>query len=94
MPRYMVERTFPDGLRIQTTEEGAATCLGVVGRNSEAGVPWVHAHVSDGKRKTYCSTAARTRRPYVRRPSATACPWTASRRSAFWIPTSTGRTDA
>jgi hypothetical protein len=54
MPRYMVERTFPDGLRIPVTEEGAATCLGVVGRNAEVGVTWVHSYVSDDKRKTYC----------------------------------------
>ena len=45
MPRYMVERTFPDGLRIPMTGEGAVACRGVVGRNS---------YVSDDKKKTYC----------------------------------------
>jgi len=35
MPRYMVERSFPDGLNIPLTEAGAQTCLGVVGRNAE-----------------------------------------------------------
>ena len=35
MPRYLVERTFPDGLAIPMTEEGSQTCLTVVGNNTE-----------------------------------------------------------
>ena len=54
MPRYMVERSFPDGLHIPLTEAGAQTCLGVVGRNAELGVTWVHSYVSEDKRKTFC----------------------------------------
>jgi hypothetical protein len=54
MPRYMVERTFPDGLHIPTTEDGAATCLAVVGKNAVESVTWVHSYVSDDKRKTFC----------------------------------------
>jgi hypothetical protein len=54
MPRYIVERTFPDGLQIPVTEEGAAACLGVVERNGEQGVTWVHSYVSDDKSKTFC----------------------------------------
>jgi hypothetical protein len=54
MPRYVVERTFPEGLHIPATEEGVAVCLGVVGRNSEHGVTWVHSYVSADKRKTFC----------------------------------------
>ena len=54
MARYMVERTFPDGLAIPMTEEGATTCLGVVDRNAELGVTWVHSYVSDDRKKTYC----------------------------------------
>ena len=38
MPRYLVERTFPDGLEIPMTEEGSATCLTVVDNNAEEGV--------------------------------------------------------
>ena len=26
MPRYMIERTFPDGLRIPMNEQGAQAC--------------------------------------------------------------------
>lgn len=54
MPRYLVERTFPDGLEIPMTEEGATTCLNVVNKNAEDNVTWVHSYVSDDKRKTYC----------------------------------------
>ncbi len=54
MPRYLVERTFPDGLLIPTTSDGASTCLNVVGNNAAVGVTWVHSYVSEDKKKTYC----------------------------------------
>jgi hypothetical protein len=54
MARYIIERTFPDGLEIPMTEEGAMACLAVVGTNSELGVTWIHSYVSDDRRKTYC----------------------------------------
>ena len=54
MPRYMVERSFPDGLNIPMNNDGAAVCLGVVGRNSEDGVTWVHSYVTEDKKKTFC----------------------------------------
>jgi hypothetical protein len=54
MPRYLVERTFPDGLAIPSGSEGASVCRGVVGRNAELGVTWVQSYVSDDRRKTFC----------------------------------------
>ncbi|MCU1392014.1 MAG: hypothetical protein JWM34_442 [Ilumatobacteraceae bacterium] len=54
MPRYMVERTFPDGLQIPMTDDGAGVCLGVVDTNLDLGVTWVHSYVSDDKAKTFC----------------------------------------
>jgi uncharacterized protein DUF4242 len=54
MPRYLVERTFPDGLQIPITDEGAEACLGVVSRNAEQGVTWVHSYVTDDKQRTFC----------------------------------------
>jgi Protein of unknown function (DUF4242) len=54
MPRYVVERTFPEGLNIPVDAEGAASCLAVVDRNADDGVTWVHSYVSDDKRKTFC----------------------------------------
>ena len=54
MPRYMVERTFSDGLHIPTNSQGAAACLTVVGNNGQNGVTWVHSYVSSDKTKTFC----------------------------------------
>ncbi|HKX18294.1 MAG TPA: DUF4242 domain-containing protein [bacterium] len=54
MPRYMVERTFQSGLHIPINEQGAASCLNVVGNNAGEGVTWVHSYVSEDKSKTYC----------------------------------------
>jgi hypothetical protein len=54
MPRYVVERAFPDGLQIPGGPEGAAVCLAVVDRNTDAGVTWVHSYVSEDDRKTFC----------------------------------------
>ena len=54
MPRYLVERTFPEGLHIPMTDEGAIACLGVVERNADLGVTWVHSYVSGDRTKTFC----------------------------------------
>ena len=54
MPRYMVERTFPDGLHIPINDEGAKGVQAVVDTNSTEGVTWVHSYVSDDKTKTFC----------------------------------------
>ena len=54
MPRYLVQRTFAEGLRIPTDADGAKTCLGVVETNATAGVTWVHSYVSQDLGKTFC----------------------------------------
>ena len=54
MPRYVVERTFTDGLPIPAEREGAALCLAVVERNEDEGVTWVHSYVSENREKTFC----------------------------------------
>jgi hypothetical protein len=54
MPRYMVQRTFPDGLEISVANGGADICRTVVERNAEEGVTWVHSYVSTDKRTTFC----------------------------------------
>jgi len=54
MARFMVERTFPDGLEIPADSGGAATCLSVVGNNLDVDVTWVHSYVTDDHRKTFC----------------------------------------
>lgn len=54
MPRYMVQRTFPQRLEIPVADGGAETCRAVVERNAEEGVTWVHSYVSADKRTTFC----------------------------------------
>lgn len=54
MPRFMIERTFDDGLRIPTNKEGATACGGVVANNAAKGVTWVHSYVSQDMKKTFC----------------------------------------
>ena len=54
MARFMVERTFPDGLEIPPTEQGAQACMSVVGTNAELGVTWVHSYVAEDHKKTFC----------------------------------------
>ena len=54
MPRYLVERTFPEGLAIPVTDEGAAICLNVVTINADDTLTWLHSYVTPDKRKTYC----------------------------------------
>ena len=54
MPRYMVERTFPDGLAIPMDDTGAGICGQVVSRNADLGVTWLHSYVTDDHRQTFC----------------------------------------
>lgn len=54
MPRYVIERTFPDGLGIPVNNSGAEAALKVVSRNGEQGVTWIHSYVTTDKKKTFC----------------------------------------
>ena len=54
MPRYLVERSFPDGLAIPIDEGGAKACQVVVDGNATEGVTWIHSYVTPDKRTTYC----------------------------------------
>jgi hypothetical protein len=54
MPRYVVERTFPEGLNVPAGDDGADMCMTLVERNADAGVTWVHSYVSADKAKTFC----------------------------------------
>jgi hypothetical protein len=54
MPRYLVERSFPDGLNIPVDEQGAGICLTVVGNNLQDNVTWVHSYVTEDKQRTFC----------------------------------------
>jgi hypothetical protein len=54
MPRYMVQRTFPEGLHIPVENGGAELCRGVVERNADEGVTWITSFVSEDKTRTFC----------------------------------------
>jgi hypothetical protein len=54
MPRYMVERTFPDGLDIPMNDTGMKAVASVVSTNADLGVTWIHSYVADDNRKTFC----------------------------------------
>jgi hypothetical protein len=54
MPRYLVERAFPEGLDIPSGDEGVALCRALVERNADDGVTWLHSYVRDDGEKTFC----------------------------------------
>ena len=54
MHRYLVERTFPNGLEIPVNMEGSKICLNVVSNNAEDNVTWVHSYVTTDHKKTFC----------------------------------------
>jgi len=50
----MVQRTFDGGLAIPANAAGAQVCAGVVDKNLDHRVTWVHSYVSDDKKATFC----------------------------------------
>lgn len=54
MPRYIVERVFPEGFELPLGQAGVDLCRGVVGVNEDLGVTWVHSYVRDDRRSTFC----------------------------------------
>lgn len=54
MPRYVVQRSFPEGLHIPVMDGGAELCRGVVERNAEEGVTWISSFVSEDKTRSFC----------------------------------------
>jgi hypothetical protein len=54
MPRYLVERSFPNGLSIPMTPDGAKAVRTVVDANAAGGVTWVHSYVNPDRTKTFC----------------------------------------
>jgi hypothetical protein len=77
MPRYLVERSFPDGFLLDTDGVGTQRYGDVVERNADDGVTWLHSYVSDDRTRTFClydgpspeairKTAARNRLPVDR----------------------------
>lgn len=54
MPRYLIERTFSDGLTISVDAAGAQVCRTVAENNLQEGVTWISSYVSTDKKRTFC----------------------------------------
>lgn len=54
MPRYVVQRSFPTGMKIPTGSAGAELRRLVVERNALEGVTWLSSYVSEDRRRTFC----------------------------------------
>jgi len=54
MPRYLVERSFPQGLAIPMNADGRKALEGVIANNAESGVAWVHSYVTPERTATFC----------------------------------------
>jgi hypothetical protein len=54
MPRYVVQRTFPEGLHMPINAEGAANAGTIVDANLKHDVTWLHSYVTGDKTVTYC----------------------------------------
>ena len=58
MPRYIIERNFPEALRIPVNSEGAEMCRILALNNAEENVTWLHSYVSSDGQKCYCACDA------------------------------------
>jgi hypothetical protein len=54
MPRYLVQRTFSDGLHFPIDSNGRKAVRDIVAANGERDVTWVHSYVSDDDQTTWC----------------------------------------
>lgn len=54
MPRYLVERSFADGLQIPVDASGARACLAMMDCNLQERVSWLRSYVSADKRLMFC----------------------------------------
>lgn len=54
MPRYIIERSFRDGVAIADGIEGASACRELVGINDLVGVSWIHSYIRDDRGAMFC----------------------------------------
>jgi hypothetical protein len=54
VPRYLVERLFPEGFPIASDDDGRAACARIVAHNAELGVTWLYSYVAEDGRRSYC----------------------------------------
>jgi len=54
MPRYLIERNFPQGLSIPINADGRKALDNVITNNSEQGVTWMQSFVNPDRTQTFC----------------------------------------
>ncbi|MEX1004242.1 MAG: DUF4242 domain-containing protein [Acidimicrobiia bacterium] len=54
MPRYLVERTFPDGLLVPPGPPGRKLLGSIIACNSDRNVTWILSYVAVDAAKTFC----------------------------------------
>ena len=54
MPRYLVERTFAEGLDPPTKADGRGGRADVIAKNATEEVTWVRSFVTADRTKTFC----------------------------------------
>jgi hypothetical protein len=54
MPRYLVERTFADGLALPAPGETVQARLTFIENNALDGVTWVHSYVAPDRKRSFC----------------------------------------
>jgi hypothetical protein len=54
MPRYLVERTFPEGLLVPPGASGRELLASIIACNSDRNVTWIHSYVALDAGKTFC----------------------------------------
>ena len=88
MPRYLVERSFPEGLPIPLTEEGTEKVPPRRRAQRRRRRQWVHSYVIPSRTKSFCIYDGPTPESIRKAPSARGCRWTRSPRFPCWIRTS------
>ena len=54
MPRYLVERTFQEGLGLPSPNDSEQDRMLFIENNTWLGVVWLHSYVSPDGKKSYC----------------------------------------
>ena len=54
MPRYLIERTFPERIALPGPEQGDQPRLVFIENNAHDGVTWVHSYVAPDRNKSFC----------------------------------------
>jgi uncharacterized protein DUF4242 len=54
MPRFVVQRTFAEGLDVIPNENGVKVLDSIIAKNATKGVTWVRSYVTRDKSRTYC----------------------------------------